>query len=107
MKNISNHLSFCALCIFLIALCIYIYIYIKDKELTDKDDRSHKDNVWILVFLSILVIGLVITLYSSYRSYYPSNANPIDFNVFSNKSKKCSTVLRDFVGIPQFNKIIK
>lgn len=72
--------------IFLIALVLFLVIYVRDKELDH--ERPVGDNNWIVGFLVILVIGFVVSSIVAYRSYI-GTARIGDVTIFSNKKRAC------------------
>ena len=56
--------------IFIIALIMFLIVYIRDKELNQ--ERPKEDNNWIIGFLVILVVGFIGSATVAYRSYTSS-----------------------------------
>lgn len=55
--------------IFLIALILFMVIYVRDRELDQ--ERPKEDNNWIIVFLVILVVGFIGSALVAYNSWNP------------------------------------
>lgn len=53
--------------IFIVALVLFLVVYVKDKELDH--ERPTEDNNWLTAFLIILIIGLIVSAYIAYRGY--------------------------------------
>ena len=59
--------------LFLIAIALFIYVFVKDSQLTDTEDRDTADRVWIAVFFIILLLGLLISIICCYNTSPKSN----------------------------------
>lgn len=107
---IKSRLSYAVVITFLIGLVLFVYVYIKDRKKTDYSDRPNEDNIWIIVFLVILVIGLLVSLFTVYRNhaqppirhnYTKPKSLIIPYERFGNRGYKYTN---NFVGIPRFGR---
>lgn len=63
----KSALSICVSIIFLIALLLFLIVYIKDKNRTGPNDRPGVDKAWIIVFMVILITGFLVSLWITYK----------------------------------------
>ena len=103
MNTYSGKLSTVTIIIFAIALVLFVYIFRKDIEATKDEDRNIEDKTWIYIFLSILIIGVLSSIFLWVKSNYNINTTN---NGFLNFGKKIMNdkfkQLPKFVGRPHF-----
>ena len=99
MNIAGSRLSLGATLIFLIAIAIFIYMFVKDNKNTDKEDRTFTDNAWIGIFFFVLIVGLIISSMSCYNYNY-EQTHQRNFNY--GKLIRDKFQEPDFIGIPHF-----
>ena len=73
MNIYSGKLSTITIIIFAIALVLFVYIFRKDIEATNDEDRNNEDKTWIYIFLSILIVGVLSSILLWVKSNYNIN----------------------------------
>ncbi len=73
MKLTKGALSICVTLIFLIALVLFLIVYVQDKQKTKPNDRPNVDNIWIHIFMTILIVGVLVSISIVYK--YSNSAN--------------------------------
>lgn len=63
----KSTLSTCVALIFIIALILFVIVYMKDSNRTGPNDRPKVDKIWINVYMAILILGLLLSLWITYR----------------------------------------
>ena len=66
--NIVQNAPIGAFIIFTGALIIFTYLLVKDKKETD-EERPKADEIWIGIFFSILILGVIMTGFYVFRSH--------------------------------------
>jgi hypothetical protein len=78
----NRKFSFISSIIFLIAIGFFIYILVKDQKHINTENRTFQDNVWIGLFLLILITGILVSTGCCYKNYYTTTTN------FGKKNKR-------------------
>lgn len=60
-------LSICVSLIFLIALILFVIVYVKDSNRTGPNDRPKADKIWINVYMAILILCLLMSFWITYK----------------------------------------
>lgn len=63
----KSTLSICVALIFLVALLLFVIVYIKDSNRTGPNDRPKVDKIWINVYMAILIVGLLVSIWITYK----------------------------------------
>ena len=72
-------LSICVALIFIIALVLFAIVYIKDSNRTGPNDRPKVDKIWINVYMAILIFGLIVSIWITYKHSNSTTAHYYHF----------------------------